>query len=97
MDWSAVGEKAFNWFANTYRKTEDYDEAFEMFATEVEAAMETAGIESEWSWSVDLPEDAFEAVYSKAIEMATSSNNEHDIYGPFVTYLEDQKYERESA
>lgn len=97
MDWSAVGERAFNLFANTYRKTEDYDGAFEMFAMEVGEAMESSGIEIEWSWSVDLPEDAFKAVYSKAMEVATSSNNEDDIYGPFFTYLEDQKYERESS
>lgn len=97
MDWNAVGESAFNRFANSFRKTEDYDEAFEMFAFEVVEAMEEAGVEDADGWAFDLPDDAFAAVYAKAIEAATAGNNEDDIYGPFFTFLEDQKYERESA
>lgn len=97
MDWSAVGERAFNRFANAYRKTEDYDEAFEMFAYEVVEAMEEAGVEDADGWAFDLPDDAFNAVYVKATEAATSGNDEDGIYDPFFTFLEDQKYERESA
>ena len=96
MDWSSVAERAFNWFANGYRKTEDYDEAFEMFDGEITEAMEGAGMELEHSWFVDLPDDAFETICAKALELATAGDNAGNEYGPFFTFIDTRKNERES-
>ena len=60
MDWTEIGEKAFNRYFNMYRKIESHDEAQEMVMDDIGYAIEDAGIELENLWYEDeqVPEEA---------------------------------------
>ena len=60
MNWTEIGEKAFNWYFNMYRKTESHDEAQEMAEDTILAALDEAGIELDNIWYEDeqIPEEA---------------------------------------
>ena len=45
MDWTEIGEKAFNRYFNMYRKTESHDDAQEMVEDDINGVIEDAGIE----------------------------------------------------
>jgi len=53
-------------------------------------------MELEHSWFVDLPDDAFETICAKALELATAGDNAGNEYGPFFTFIDTRKNERES-
>ena len=60
MDWTEIGEKAFNRYFNMYRKTESHDDAQEMVEDDISGAIEDAGIELDNLWYEDeqIPEEA---------------------------------------
>ena len=60
MNWTEIGEKAFNWYFNMYRKTESHDEAQDMVEDDILYALEDADIELENLWYQDeqVPEEA---------------------------------------
>ena len=53
-NWNDIGKRALNICLNTYRKSEDYEEALESFDEELVDNMEETGIEFEDGWEFDL-------------------------------------------
>ena len=73
MDWTAKGERAFNLYFNTYRKTESHDEAQETVMEDIGYDFEDAGIELENIWYEDeqVPEESviqFGIAFAKKIK-----------------------------
>lgn len=60
MNWTEIGEKAFNRYFNMYRKTDSHDDAQEAAMGEAEYAIDEAGIELDNLWYEDeqIPEEA---------------------------------------
>lgn len=60
MNWTEIGERAFNQYFNMFRKTESHDDAQEMVDDDITGAIEDAGIELEWAWYEDdqIPQEA---------------------------------------
>ena len=60
MNWTEIGERAFNQYFNTYRKTESHDDAQEVVMDDIGYDIEDAGIELDNLWYEDeqIPEEA---------------------------------------
>ena len=53
MDWTSIGERAFNLYFNTYKKTESHDDAQEAVMENIGYDLEDAGVELENLWYED--------------------------------------------
>ena len=92
--WVDVGVRAVNWYINTYRKTEDYDESLEMFDSEITEAMEASGIELEYSWSNDLSDGHIASIIEGVVK-AASEYKDDDLIGALHTHINDRLFEAE--
>ena len=62
VDWEDVGKRAFNWYFNCYRKSENHDECQDLADEEIANAMENFGVDVKTNWEVDLDKEQVKIV-----------------------------------
>lgn len=99
--WSIAGQRAFNLFFNTFRKTESYDDALEAFEEELAEVIESEGKEFLDGWEFDLSVDEISAVLSAVIaqanEMKLKGKADPEFFGPLHTHIIDKLFETKSV
>jgi len=86
-NWNEVGNRAFNILFNTFRKTDDVDEAEQSFDGEIIDQMEAVGIEFENGWEFDLPTEAITEIVTTVVKRAKDNGDENLYYiiHPFLS------------
>ena len=88
-NWNEIGKRAFNICLNTYRKSEDYEEALGNFDGELIDNMEENGIEFEEGWEFDLSISQISEVISGIISQSKESDDS-DLIGSIHTHIVDK-------
>ena len=88
-NWNEIGVRAFNVCLNTYRKSEDYEEALGNFDGELIDNMEESGIEFEEGWEFDLSSSQISDVISGIVSQSKESNDD-DFIGSLHTHIIDK-------
>ena len=91
-DWNEVGVRAFNFYLNCFRKTEDYDQSLEDFDGEIIEKMENAGTDFEEGWQFDLSSDAISSILEGIIKQSKEHSDE-DLIGALHTHIVDKLFE----
>jgi len=95
-NWSDVTDEAFNRMVNNFRKTEDFDESFDIFTETLEGKMEEDGIDVYWGWAGDLSTNDVSEIIKVSVDRMSSYVDE-GFMGAFNTYLNDKVFEVEET
>ena len=93
-DWNEVGDRAFNAYFNTIRKTDDHLEADDAFDSEILEKMEDAGIHIDYSWEFSLPPDAVSTIVTRVVKRAKEHEGA-EFVGALHTYITNKFYDAE--
>lgn len=95
-DWNEVGVRAFNFYFNCFRKTEDYDESLDNFDSEIVEKMEEEGVDFEEGWQFDLPSDAITSILAGVIKQS-KEHGDGDTTGALHTHIVDKLFEAQET
>jgi hypothetical protein len=95
-DWNEVGVRAFNFYFNCFRKTEDYDQSLDDFDSEIVEKMEEEGIDFEEGWQFDLPSDAITSILAGVIKQS-KEHGDGDTIGALHTHIVDKLFEAQDT
>lgn len=95
-DWNEVGVRAFNFYFNCSRETEDYDQSLDDFGNEIVEKMEEEGIDFEEGWQFDLPQDDISSILSGVIKQS-KEHGDGDTIGALHTHIIDKLFEAQDT
>lgn len=100
MNWKETSDRAFNWYFNAVRKGESYDDAADLFITEVAEQAAICGLEFDYSWQEECsPKSLWLIIEALATRLKGLNEDQgypvsSEFYGTFFSFFSDLIFTR---